>query len=119
MSSNERMAVAAHLHVALRRKAGRVTDTDWMAVNDSYAREIVRVARAKALEDSDAALAELADKLEAHIDAPAARKPPATPLLERLAPRAPQASAPSSATTPAAAAEGPPEAAGRYIGGLR
>ncbi len=66
MSSNERMAVAAHLHVALRRKAGRVTDTDWMAVNDAYAREVVRVARAYAHEEGDAALAALAAKLKAH-----------------------------------------------------
>ena len=113
MSSNERMAVAAHLHVALRRKAGRVTDTDWMAVNDVYAREIVRVARAKAHEDGDDALAELAAKLEAHVDAAAVRKPQAAPLLERLPQRAPQPSAP-----PSASAELQDEG-GRYVGGLR
>lgn len=113
MSSNERMAVAAHLHVALRRKAGRVTDTDWMAVNDVYAREIVRVARAKAQEDGDEALAELAAKLEAHVDAASARKPQALPLLERLPQRAPQPSAPPSAPAQ------PQDDGGRYVGGLR
>ena len=109
MSSNERMAVAAHLHVALRRKAGRVTDTDWMAVNDAYACEVVRVARAYAHEEGDAALAALAAKLEAHIGAPAAPGP-----QERLPPpRGLQAVAPPSAP------ELTSEDAGRYIGRLR
>lgn len=111
MSSNERMAVAAHLHVALRRKAGRVTDTDWMAVNDAYAREVVRVARAYAHEEGDAALAA---KLEAFIDAPAAQGPQAMPPQEHLPPpRGLQAVAPPSA--PEVTSEG----AGRYIGRLR
>lgn len=113
MGSNERMAVAAHLHVALRRKAGRVTDTDWMAVNDAYAREVVRVARAYAHEEGDAALAALAAKLEAHIGAPAAQGPHASPLQERLPPRGLQAVAPPSAP------EVTSKDAGRYIGRLR
>ncbi|MDB5939434.1 MAG: hypothetical protein JWP77_1798, partial [Polaromonas sp.] len=29
MSSNEKLAIAAHLHVLMRRKTGRVTDTEW------------------------------------------------------------------------------------------
>lgn len=109
MGSNERMAVAAHLHVALRRKAGRVTDTDWMAVNDAYAREVVRVARAYAHEEGDAALAALAAKLEGHIAAPAVQGP----QQERLPPRGLQAGAPPSAP------EVTSEDAGRYIGRLR
>lgn len=72
-------AIAAHLHVLLRRKTGRVTDTEWMATNADYAREIVRHAREKAGEDGHAELLPWADKLEvaiAHIGAaPAARKP--------------------------------------------
>lgn len=47
MANSERIAAAAHLHVALRRKAGRVTDTDWMAVNDVYAQAMVRLAHEK------------------------------------------------------------------------
>ncbi len=114
MSSNERMAVAAHLHVALRRKAGRVTDTDWMAVNDAYAREVVRVARAYAHEEGDAALAALAAKLEALIAVPAAQGPQAMPPQERLSPpRGLQAVAPPFAP------ELTSEDAGRYIGRLR
>lgn len=112
MANTERMAAAAHLHVALRRKAGRVTDTDWMARNDEYAREIVRVARARAAEDGDAALAGLADRLAALLDAgaaapaPAPAPAPAVPLVERVAHRLRDAAPPD-------------DEAGRYIGGLR
>lgn len=87
MSDSERMAIAAHLHVALRRKAGRVTDTEWMAVNDVYAQEVVRIAHAKAAESGDAALAELAHKLQAVLQAKTEVKvkPASTPLVERVA----------------------------------
>jgi hypothetical protein len=50
LSESERIALAARLHVALRRKHGRVTDTEWMAVNAEYATEMVRFARAHAAE---------------------------------------------------------------------
>ena len=39
MNHSEKLAIAAHLHVLLRRKTGRVTDTEWMASNGSYARQ--------------------------------------------------------------------------------
>lgn len=64
MTENERIAIAARLHVALRRKTGRVTDTEWMAVNADYATEVVRFARAHATEHNDAELAAIADRLE-------------------------------------------------------
>ncbi len=60
-------AIAAHLHVLLRRKTGRVTDTEWMATNADYAREIVRHSREKAASDGHAELLPWADKLEAAI----------------------------------------------------
>lgn len=41
---NQRLAVAAHLHVLLRRHQGRVIDATWAASNDDYARELVRLA---------------------------------------------------------------------------
>ena len=41
MLESERVAIAARLHVALRRKVGRVTDTEWMAANAEYALEIL------------------------------------------------------------------------------
>jgi hypothetical protein len=61
MSSSEAVALAAHLHVLLRRKTGRVTDTEWMAQNADYAREVLRIARA----EGDADLAHWADRFEA------------------------------------------------------
>lgn len=64
MPSNEKIAVAAHLHVLLRRKTGRVTDTEWMASNREYAAEIARFARQKAVEDGHADLMVWAEKLE-------------------------------------------------------
>lgn len=64
MPSSEKIAIAAHLHVLLRRKTGRVTDTEWMATNHEYAGEITRFAREKAAEEGHADLAAWADKLE-------------------------------------------------------
>ncbi|MDO9406116.1 MAG: hypothetical protein Q7T87_18970 [Polaromonas sp.] len=64
MPSNEKIAIAAHLHVLLRRKTGRVTDTEWMATNQEYAAEIARFAREKAAEDGHVDLSVWADKLE-------------------------------------------------------
>jgi hypothetical protein len=63
MLTNEKIAIAAHLHVLLRRKTGRVTDTEWMVSNREYALEIVRFAREKAAEDGHTDLAILADRL--------------------------------------------------------
>ena len=76
MSSNELFGIAAHMHVLLRRKTGRVTDTEWMVVNAEYAREVVRYAREKAVTDGHADLLPMADKLEAAIArmAPVPRK---------------------------------------------
>ncbi len=79
MLASQRLAIAAHLHVLLRRKTGRVTDTEWMAANLEYAMEIVRFCRAKALEDGHTDLAEWAAKLE---QAVTSQKPPARPLAQ-------------------------------------
>ena len=64
MLNSEKLAIAAHLHVLLRRKTGRVTDTEWMASNTAYAVEIARFAHAAAQTDGHADLAEWASKLE-------------------------------------------------------
>ena len=75
MRASEKIAIAAHLHVLLRRKTGRVTDTEWMANNRDYALEIVRFARQSAAEQGgDADLTNLANKL-AEIMAPASASP--------------------------------------------
>jgi hypothetical protein len=105
MLVSEKLAIAAHLHVLLRRKTGRVTDTEWMAANADYAAEIVRFCRAKAAEDGHAELGEWAGKLEAAVQ-PAHPKA-AMQLLEPATVVAPPARA-------APALNGP-----RYIGGIR
>lgn len=95
MLVSHKLAVAAHMHVLLRRKTGRVTDTEWMADNLEYAMEIVRFARAKALEEGHEELVEWAEKLEAAVLAPVDGK--GKPLVqaavqalrERAAPAAP------------------------------
>lgn len=80
MLVSEKIAIAAHLHVLLRRKTGRVTDTEWMAQNIEYAAEIVRFARVKAMEDGHPDLAEWAGKLERAMAQP--QKAAARPLAQ-------------------------------------
>jgi hypothetical protein len=80
MPSSEKIAIAAHLHVLLRRKTGRVTDTEWMASNHEYAREIARFAREKAAEDGHADLLAWADKLEEIMATPDVK--PRVPLVK-------------------------------------
>jgi hypothetical protein len=114
MLVSEKLAMAAHLHVLLRRKTGRVTDTEWMAANAEYALEIVRFARAKAQEDGHPDLAEWADKLErATLDT--STKPQSRPLAQtamkllRDRQAAPVVTAPSPLVEqPAPAADHPP-----------
>jgi hypothetical protein len=64
MQESERLAIAAHLHVQLRRLTGRVTDTEWMARNLEYAEEVVRFAREAANDRGQPELAELAARLD-------------------------------------------------------
>ena len=105
MPEADKLAIAAHLHVLLRRKTGRVTHTEWMAVNAEYALEIVRFARQHAQEDNVPELAEWAARLDHAIHAPA---PDAErrPLLDVAAQAVRQRIAPS------------PEVP-RYVGGIR
>ncbi len=102
MLVSQKLAIAAHLHVLLRRKTGRVTDTEWMAENIEYALEIVRFARAKALEDGHPDLAEWADKLErASLEAKPAQRPLAQTALALMRERA--VAEPARPAVPAAA----------------
>ena len=109
MSDSDKLAIAAHLHVLLRRKTGRVTDTEWMAANADYAQEIVRFARQRATEDNAPDLAEWADRLEQalHTNPPVAQR---RPLLDAAA----QAVRARPARPPEPAPEVP-----RYVGGIR
>ncbi len=109
MLVSQKLATAAHVHVLLRRKTGRVTDTEWMAVNVEYALEIVRFARAKAAEDNHPDLAEWADKLErvALEPSPEKRTPLAQTALQMMRERAHNAPAAAVPSTPPAAATTP------------
>ena len=98
MNESERIAIAARLHVALRRKTGRVTDTEWLAVNPEYAAEIVRFARAHAAETNDLDLNAIASRLE-FVMAPLATLAAAARPAEESRPRL--------------------VAAAKYVGGLR
>lgn len=82
MPSSEKIAIAAHLHVLLRRKTGRVTDTEWMATNQQYAAEIARFAREKAAEDGHVDLIAWADKLEESMATPDPK--PRVPLVKMV-----------------------------------
>ena len=44
MTHPDRLAVAAHLHILLRRRLNRMTDVEWMARDDTYARAIAELA---------------------------------------------------------------------------
>ena len=115
MRDSDKLAIAAHLHVLLRRKTGRVTDTEWMAMNADYAAEVVRFARQRALEDGVPELADWAGRLEDAIlpspSTPAARRPLLDGATQAVRPqRAPAA----PATPPLVEPEAP-----RYVGGIR
>lgn len=105
---SERVAAAARLHVALRRKTGRVTDTEWMAVDVPYATEMVRFARAHAAQAQDAELAEIAQRLEEAMAALAAEARVRAATGTRV-----------DAGTDATTAATPQRTLARYIGGLR
>lgn len=115
MLNSEKLAVAAHLHVLLRRKTGRVTDTEWMACNTEYAAEVVRFARASAQEEGHADLAEWAAKLEQVMVPVAAPRPTRERLLGALGAVAPPAM-PGASDSLIGATEGE---AHRYVRGIR
>jgi len=95
MTQAERFSLATHLYVRLRRSSGRVVDAVWMAQNDEYAREILKLAAV----DPDAETQSLVQRFEALLGGrPVQRKP---------------------ATAAAAAAAAESETAQNYIGTLR
>lgn len=113
MSSSETLAAAAHLHVMLRRKTGRVTDTEWMASHADYARAMVALARESAASDGHVDLLPLAERLE---NLMGLKAPP--PARESRAPRADNDST-FEAAGQVAAAQAHEALASRYIGRLR
>ncbi len=108
MLDSEKFAIAAHLHVVLRRIHGRVTDVEWMLKSPEYAREVIRVARGETHPD----LLKLADKLEAALSPPvAAARPPVAAASRPVFVPLGQESAADSASAM--------EARKRYVGTLR
>ncbi len=63
MTASEMIATAAHLHVAMRRKMGRVTDVEWMATNPAYALAMTELARQHATDQQDDDLLKWSNKL--------------------------------------------------------
>lgn len=112
MEDSERLAIAAHLHVVLRRKTGRVTDTEWMAGNQLYAQAMADFALAHAHEKADEELARLAQRLQGSWSSPGTPRRVGT---SSPAPVAASASAPALAHDPQIL----PRSAPRYVGGLR
>ena len=122
--AQDKMAIAAHLHVLLRRKTGRVTDTEWMASNLEYAAEIVRFARAHAASDNAPELAEWAGKLEQAVREPQPTRKPT--LVQSAAQALKAADAPPSGFSASSMfplddeAHKPAKPDGpRYVGGIR
>ena len=105
MNDSERLAIAAHLHVALRRKTGRVTDTEWMASDTAYGQAMAQFALSHARSNQDEELERLAQRFAASL--------PGAP-----APTAPVAAPMAPATDPVAL-QGLVASAKRYVGGLR
>lgn len=120
MLESEKFAIAAHLHVVLRRVNGRVTDVEWMIKSPEYAREIIRVARTETHPD----LHKLADKLETALQPPAAPVPRAAKAPQPTAQPAfaasePGASSGFNSSSFAPSGFDPGTARKRYVGTLR
>ncbi|MCD2165480.1 hypothetical protein [Comamonas koreensis] len=106
MNDSERLAIAAHLHVALRRKTGRVTDTEWMASDTAYGQAMAQFALNHARSHQDAELERLALRFAASL--PGAPAPAAATMGAAVAGPAADAAAPGLVAS-----------AKRYVGGLR
>ncbi|MFG6457240.1 hypothetical protein [Roseateles sp. BYS96W] len=75
MQEREKLAIAAHLHVVMRRKTGRVTDVEWLVRNNDYAREIIKLALS---EPDQSELHEWARKLRSALFVPAPDSKPSS-----------------------------------------
>lgn len=75
-------ALAAHLHVQLRRRTGRVTDVEWMVSNIEYAQVIINLAKAAATTEGAPELAVWAGRFEMALSK---FQRPRKPLMSALA----------------------------------
>lgn len=53
-------ALAGRIHVLLRREHNRIIDVEWMCANESYAKEVIKLARSA----NSAELPALAERVE-------------------------------------------------------
>ena len=79
MTDNEKLfAIAGRLHVILRREQARIIDVEWIRVNEDYAREVLRLARAggsQELHDLSQQVEALHPLLKSSLQATAKAKP--------------------------------------------
>ncbi|MFM7330213.1 MAG: hypothetical protein ACKO1L_00880 [Brachymonas sp.] len=81
-SESDLTALAAHLHVQLRRRTGRVTDVEWMVLNGEYAHMVIHLAKATATTEGAPELAIWAGRFEMAL---AKFQRPRKPLMSALA----------------------------------
>lgn len=85
MTPQDLISTAAHLHVAMRRKMGRVTDTEWMASDFHYAQAMSSLALRHAEETQDSDLLKWATRLAEGWSARQPRPAPTVEVREREA----------------------------------
>ncbi|KAF1021457.1 MAG: hypothetical protein GAK30_01807 [Paracidovorax wautersii] len=97
ITADERLAIAARLHVLMRRVMGRITDAEWMAGNEEYALAMIALARDHARRFRQPELAVCADELASALSRADAEEPQtlfkrvAYALRQRSGPRPPDA----------------------------
>lgn len=64
ITESDLMALAAHLHVQLRRRTGRVTDVEWLVSNSEYAQVVISLAKASAVTEGAPELGAWATRFE-------------------------------------------------------
>ncbi|MEY4414447.1 MAG: hypothetical protein RIQ53_1740 [Pseudomonadota bacterium] len=85
MTESEKLALAAHLHVVMRRRIGRVTDVEWMVQDPAYARAMIDIAIGCGHED----VQERARKLQTALFPPRSRPLVEAQATEPVEPRRP------------------------------
>ena len=85
MTASEMIATAAHLHVAMRRKMGRVTDVEWMVTDVAYATAMTQLALQHATDQNDEDLRKWSSKLAQAWADKAPAPPKSAAVVQRLA----------------------------------
>jgi hypothetical protein len=87
VSESDLLAIAAHLHVQMRRHAGRVTDVEWMVHDRDYAAAMISLSKSEAVTRGVPEMAIWAQRFERAL---ARVQRPHRPLLSALASRSAQ-----------------------------